>query len=103
MKIENATEIVFIYTLFGESLERWEEENLIITVCSVSHFTGQVTSLRRKRGNKMAKSDRKENETYLLFTDKYLERLFMTLICHWEFYTKRWGSVNNDKGEESHL
>ena len=43
MKIENATEIVFIYILFGESLERWEEENLIITVYLVSHFTEQVT------------------------------------------------------------
>lgn len=51
----------------------------------------------------MAKIDRKENETYPLFTDRNLERLFMTLVCHWEFYTKRWGSENNDKGEESHL
>lgn len=51
----------------------------------------------------MAKIDRKENETYPLFTDRNLERLFMTFVCHWEFYTKRWGSENNDKGEESHL
>ena len=51
----------------------------------------------------MAKSDRKENETYCLFTDRNPERFFMTLVCHWEFYTKRWVSKNNDKGEESHL
>lgn len=51
----------------------------------------------------MAKIDRKENKTYPLFTDRNLERLFMTLVCHWEFYTKRLGFENNDKGKESHL
>lgn len=32
----------------------------------------------------MAEGDRKENETYSLFTDRNLDRLVMALVCHWD-------------------
>lgn len=44
-------EIEFIYTLFGETLQKWKEEN--IGLQEASHFI-------QKRGEKMAESDRKK-------------------------------------------
>lgn len=52
----------------------------------------------------MAKIDRKENEILsLIYRQEFREIIHDLCLSHWEFYTKRWGSENNDKGEESHL
>ena len=61
-------EIAFIYILLGESLERWEEENLIITVYLVSHFTEQVTCPSHL--NKSLHSEGKEEGKWQKVTGK---------------------------------